>query len=297
MIPPVAARLPDGRRLHLQHGPIDLVIEATGHREVVAAAETAAIARFETILAELVPQLPTLRAPVAATTAVEGSVAGRMLAAARRFRGTFLTPMVAVAGSVADEICATMAAVDGIQRVYVNDGGDVAFHLTEGQTLRVGLVPSLETGRAAHVLEVAATDPVRGTATSGWSGRSFSFGIAESVTAVAADAAVADVAATLIANAVDLPAHPAVERRPARDLDLDSDLGDRLVTVRVGELLPAEVDEALGRGAEVAERYLAEVPELHGAVLGLRGRYRIVGAPAAAPIVPSADRQELVDAR
>ena len=43
--PPAASLLPDGRRLHLQHGPIDLVIEAWGPREEVALAYRQAWAR------------------------------------------------------------------------------------------------------------------------------------------------------------------------------------------------------------------------------------------------------------
>ncbi|WP_204349766.1 hypothetical protein, partial [Klebsiella pneumoniae] len=80
-------------------------------------------------------------------------------------------------------------------------------------------------------------DGIGGIATSGAQGRSFSLGIADSVTVLARDAASADAAATLIANAVDLD-HPAIRRRPARNLDPDSDLGDRLVTVGVGDLTP-----------------------------------------------------------
>ena len=68
---------------------------------------------------------------------------------------------------------------------------------------------------------------MRGVATSGWRGRSFSLGIADAVTVLAATAAAADAAATIIANAVDLPGHPAIARRPASELEDDSDLGDR----------------------------------------------------------------------
>ena len=54
---------------------------------------------------------------------------------------------------------------------------------------------------------------MRGIATSGWRGRSFSLGIADAVTVLAATAAEADAAATVIANAVDLPGHPAIDTR------------------------------------------------------------------------------------
>ena len=93
--------------------------------------------------------------------------------------------------------------------------------------------------------------PVRGVATSGWRGRSFSFGIADSVTVLAATAAQADVAATLIANAVNIH-HPSVQRQAANSLRDDTDLGDRLVTVDVPQLPPALVEQALQLGLDCA---------------------------------------------
>ena len=92
---------------------------------------------------------------------------------------------------------------------------------------------------------------MRGVATSGWQGRSHSLGIADAVTVLARCAAVADAAATLIANAVDVD-HPGIRREPARVLDEDSDLGDRPVTVAVPALDPETIDAALDAGAHDA---------------------------------------------
>jgi len=118
---------------------------------------------------------------------------------------------------------------------------------------------------------------VRGIATSGWRGRSFSLGIADAVTLLASRAAMADAAATIIANAVDLPGHPNVIRVPACSLAPDSDLGNRLVTQDVGELSPGEIAAALDAGAVVAHSLLSERLIL-SAALHLRGETRIVGA-------------------
>ena len=74
----VARLLPDGQTLHLQHGPIDLIIGAEGARE---AAFAAARARFETVLDELVAELPLLRREVGDWPA--GVVARRMVSAVR----------------------------------------------------------------------------------------------------------------------------------------------------------------------------------------------------------------------
>jgi ApbE superfamily uncharacterized protein (UPF0280 family) len=113
-----------------------------------------------------------------------------------------------------------------------------------------------------------------GAATKGSGGRSFSLGIADSVTVLAANAAAADAAATMIANAVDLPGHPSIDRQPASAQDPDSDLGDRLVTMRVPELAEADIDQALasglGRADELRCRGL-----IQAAVLTLQGHYRI----------------------
>lgn len=286
---PVGARSADGRRLHLQHGPIDLVIEADGAPEAVEAAQRAASMRFATILEELVGELDVLRRPVApaadtdAPALVRGAVARRMVDAVgrlvARLPGEEVTAMAAVAGAVADEVLSAMVAAAPLARAFVNDGGDIALHLASGEELVLGMVGDLARTEAVGTLVVRADGPVRGVATSGAGGRSLTLGIADAATVLAADAAAADVAATIVANAVDLPGHPAVVRRPARELDAASDLGDRLVTVAVGPLAPDEVDRALARGAAVAER-LADAGLIVGAALSLDGQRRTVGAAA-----------------
>ncbi|WP_372421783.1 UPF0280 family protein [Salinarimonas chemoclinalis] len=272
--------LPDGRRLHLHHGPIDVVAEAFGPDDAVAAAYARAIARFETVLDELVAELPILRRPVAAgEPPVRGETARIMWAAAARFRPAFVTPMAGVAGAVAQTVLAAITADPAISRAYVNDGGDIALHVApeaEPLTARIAVDPG--TPRSPGDLVVGPESPIRGIATSGRHGRSHSLGIADSVTVVATSAAVADVAATLIANAVDLPGHPAVRRAPASTLSPDSDLGERLVTVGVGALSAKEVESALDAGERMAEDYVA-AGLIAGALVVLGGVARVVGNP------------------
>lgn len=279
--------LPDGR-LHLQHGPIDLIIGIDGTPGAVALAHRAAWERFHGLLGELVVELALLRTPLGdEPPAPRGPVARRMVSACRPFRDRFVTPMAAVAGAVADEVLAAMTARGGFDRAYVNDGGDIALYLTPGRSFALGVVADLARPAIDGRLAVAHADPVRGIATSGWRGRSLSLGVADAVTVLAADAAAADVAATMIANAVDAE-HPAIRRLPASEVRDDSDLGDRLVTVEVGHLPPAVVQEALDGGCRLAE-YLYRRQLLFGAVLALQGEFRVVGAPAAAV---SADRNK-----
>lgn len=280
MIPPVTRRMPDGRRLHMQHGPMDLIVRVDGPPLAVQQAETAAIARFETILDELVAQLDVLRSPLDAQRlpAVTGSVASRMRAAAAAVADVWVTPMVAVAGSVAEEVRDIIAGVDGVTSAYVNNGGDLALHLTPGTELRVGMVADVATGHLASILTVTGDDDIRGLATSGAGGRSHSLGIADAVTAVGTRTSVCDAAASIVANAVDLPGHPRIRRQPASEIEPDSDLGDQLVTVEVPRLADADVEAALDAGERVARQRLDGVPELRALVLHLQGRQRTVGS-------------------
>ncbi|MCU1497636.1 MAG: hypothetical protein JWM47_1589 [Acidimicrobiales bacterium] len=289
---PVSARLDDGRRLHLQHGPMDLVLEVTASPAVAERAEAAAWQRFVEVLDELVPQLAVLRTAVAPDVVVEGSIARRMVDAAGAFGDVFVTPMAAVAGSVAQEVCETIAAVGGVHRAYVNNGGDIAFHLADGESLSVGLVGAVDAAGPDATTTITAASGIRGVATSGWGGRSFSLGIADAVTVLATTAALADVAATLVANAVDLPGHPGVERLPADVLDPDSDLGGRLVTVDVGPLAPFEVALALDRGQAEADRLLAANPDLRGVVIALAGSRRVIGSTSLARWPDPAPRED-----
>jgi ApbE superfamily uncharacterized protein (UPF0280 family) len=271
--------LPDGRRLHLQDGPIDLIVQAFGARNPVESAYRAAAIRFETILDELCGELVLLRKPCTPESEwPQGSVARRMMAAVKPYAPEyFITPMAAVAGAVAEEILCAMASAAELSRAYVNDGGDIAWHLSPGEKFLVGMVDRPDRPSLFGSATVNASDPVRGAATSGWRGRSFSLGIADAVTVLADHAAAADAAATIIANAVDLPGNPAVFRVPARELAPDSDLGSSLVTQAVGDLNAAEINHALTAGINCAERLL-RIGLIRTAALNLRGETRVVGA-------------------
>jgi uncharacterized protein len=275
--PPQVARLP-GDRLHLQHGPIDLVIGATGADPDVGLAFAAARDHFQTILGELVGELQLLRQPLSGDDPppTESPVARRMIAACWPHRAVYITPMAAVAGSVADEIKAAMlAAAPGLRTLYVNNGGDIAVYVATGETLRIGLVADLAKAAPDGVATITAESGIGGIATSGWRGRSFSLGIADAATVLARNAADADAAATIVANAVDV-ASPAVSRAPARSLDPDSDLGDLLVTTDVGALEDRLRRMALDAGL-AASRRLCEAGLAAAVYLALQGDVQIHG--------------------
>jgi len=273
MNPPQRAWLPGGR-LHLQHGPIDLVIGARGAVRETAGAYEAAWLRFGDVLERLVEELPLLRSPLGgAYPLARGPVARRMIAACWPHCREFITPMAAVAGGVADEILAAMLVASKLEAAYVNDGGDIAVWVAPGRALTAGIVNHPAKPAVDATLRL---DEPCGIATSGWRGRSQSLGIADAVTVLARNAAAADAAATLVANAVDAE-HPAILRAPASAVKHDSDLGERLVTVAVGALPPECVAQALERGAAAASAML-RAGLIGAACFALQGQSRVVAS-------------------
>ena len=271
--------LPDERRLHLHDGPIDIVLEAFGVPAEIVAAYQAAARRFVTVLDELCAELPNLRIQAGPhAPQLVGPVAKRMSGAVAPYADRwFITPMAAVAGAVAEEILAAMTNAAHLDRAYVNDGGDIALHLEYGR-FTTGMIDNPEGGSLFGSALLEVNQPVRGIATSGWRGRSFSLGIADAVTVLADGAAMADVGATIIANAVNLPRHPNIQRVPACDISPDSDLGDHPVTQAVGHLSSHEISCALNSGLESANTLLSE-GLIRAAALHLRGETRILGRP------------------
>ncbi|MEO7711181.1 MAG: hypothetical protein ABIS28_21780, partial [Caldimonas sp.] len=208
-------------------------------------------------------------------------------------------------------------------RAYVNNGGDIALHLSRGTAFEIGWIAdtdaalggrcdaavgtaddtaSFESADAAlrgrarpspggasldGTFRITADSGVRGVATSGWRGRSCSLGIADSATVLAATAAQADAAATVIANAVDAD-DPRVRRAPANRLRDDSDLGERLVVCGVGALPLAVVDAALEAGITVGQVEIDAGRAIAAAVC-LQGRVRTCGAAADRAAPPSFD--------
>jgi ApbE superfamily uncharacterized protein (UPF0280 family) len=289
--------LPDGRRVHMQDGPIDLVMEAFGSADEIGVAYRAAASRFVSVLDELCGELSRLRQPASFDNPpLCGAVARRMVEAVRPHAARhFITPMAAVAGAVAEEILESMTNAATLARAYVNDGGDIALYLTAGERFTIGMVERPDRPSLFATTAIAFEHPVRGIATSGWRGRSFSLGIADAVTVLADTAAVADAAATIIANAVDLPASPDIGRIRACDLAPDSDLGERLVTQSVSPLSASQIRDALTGGMCEAETLL-DAGLIRAAAMNLQGEIRVVGALAPTLARASATTGRLVHA-
>jgi len=177
-----------------------------------------------------------------------------------------LTPMAAVAGTFAD-LAADWLVGKGASKVMINNGGDIAIRLLAKEKTKLGLTPSIESLRYSHILNLTAEDGIGGVATSGLGGRSFTKGIASSVTVVAKTARVADACATLIANHCFVE-DPGILRLPAEQLDPNTDIPGHLVTVKVGNLSLQTKTKALENGLRKAIE-LRSQEHIHGAVIFL----------------------------
>lgn len=255
-------------RLFLNHGPIDIVLEAFGKDKPLAYEK--AKKYFSTLLNELVLDMDLLKKEVVPHRNFNNKISQSMQNATEKFYPDFITPMAAVAGSVADNILNVLVKDTKLEKAYVNNGGDVSFYLTENQTVKSSLasIPNI-------IAEIDYKDKSRGIATSGWRGRSFSLGIADSVTVLADNAAMADAAATMIANSVNIKNHPSIIKKPAEEIYEDSDLKNLMVTVEVGDLKQSEIEDAIKNGNEVGKKYL-ENGLINSALIELHNCFCIV---------------------
>ena len=269
-------------RLHLQHGPIDIIAHVDAPEEVRKRLYTSASNRFSTVLVELVAEMDLLKQPWSADLPdPKGGIAQKMCFAVQG-SGIFVTPMAAVAGAVADEVLEAMLyeaknpdpCLEEIQRMYVNNGGDIAFWLNAGESFSIGVVDNPGIPELNARVSLAYESPVRGIATSGWRGRSQSLGIADAVTVLAGSAAIADAAATLIANDVNVD-YPGILKRPASEVKDESDLGMLPVTVDVPPLPVDQISEALKRGAQTAGNFI-RTGKIEAAYLSLQKQTLVV---------------------
>lgn len=264
----------DGKRLHLQHGPIDIITQAFGDDAEVAKAYEQGISFFATVLQDLVVDLAELNQPVNYPDKSNlTGVSGIMWKATRCFSGEhFVTPMAAVAGAVADQVKQAMLAGRQLDKLYVNNGGDISLYLAGDAKFVSGIVNVQDLPKLDALAQLDKEDNVGGLATSGWRGRSLSPGIADAVTVLADTAAMADVAATLIAGDVWVDS-PAIKQAPATSLRDDTDLGHMLITEDVGALSHNEIKTALERGLKTARSFQSQ-GLIKGAYLALQGETR-----------------------
>lgn len=185
----------------------------------------------------------------------------KMMGAVRTCQDPTLTSMAAVAGTFADMI-ADFLQEKGATKAMVSNGGDLAIRLASEVSAQVGIVSDLDDKSFSHVIRIRGEGEIKGIATSGFGGRSFTKGIASAVVSFGRNCREADAAATLIGNHTFSP-DPAIRQVCAELLDPDTDIRGHLVTLSVGELDPATPGKALAHGMAKAEELMAM-----GAIIG-----------------------------
>lgn len=180
-----------------------------------------------------------------------------------------LTPMAAVAGTIADATADVLVGM-GSTRVSVNNGGDIAVRLSRGESLAVGIRPNVDSPEITHRVVVTDEMNIRGVCTSGLGGRSFTRGLASAAVVFAPSAAVADAAATAVANETYVPHHTVI-RRPAEAIDPETDLKGCEITVSARDLPETVIDRALEQGLRRAS-LLVEQGLIVGACIVVKGR-------------------------
>lgn len=264
--------LPDGRIL-AEYGPMRLLISAWIGK--VIQPETAAVAAQEAFgyLERVAEWRALLSRPASGLPPrLADPLADRMLQNVRTVGDRDLTPMAAVAGTLADAVADDLMA-RGMTRVAVNNGGDVAVRLRRGESLRVGIRSSVERLDIARVVRLDDRRAYWGIATSGLGGRSLTRGVASAATVISSSASLADAAATAVANATRIR-RPEVAQRPAEEVDPASDLAGIAVTTAVASLDPPAVQQALTLGMSRAESLIAR-GRILGALVVVQGRERM----------------------
>ncbi len=178
-----------------------------------------------------------------------------------------LTPMAAVAGTISEYVAHFLVS-RGMTRVVVNNGGDIAIFLAPGNRVRMAVVNGDNGSSSCLFLNLESSQPSWGIATSGLGGRSLTRGVATAVTVLAQGAAIADAAATAVANA-SFVEDQGVEQAAAASLDPDTDIPDKLVTVRA-QLAFKKKEEALEKALAKASSLLEDEVIL-GAYVNVQG--------------------------
>jgi uncharacterized protein len=193
----------------------------------------------------------------------------KMIASVQAVGDVDLTPMAAVAGTIADAV-ADFLFQRGMTRVLVDNGGDIAIRSSEDEPINVGIRLQPDRQSVSHAVVLRPERKAWGVATSGIGGRSLTRGVLEAATVVAGDASLADAAATAVANASRLE-DSAVIRKPAEEIDPYTDIAGLDVTVRVDPLAEKSkelaIDQALRRAEDLIENRI-----ILGAFVACQGR-------------------------
>ena len=195
-------------------------------------------------------------------------VVRRMVDATKKMEETDLTPLAAVAGAAAD-VVADFVINHGGTKIIVDNGGDIAIRLKEGEVVRVGVKTEITAKNPAYLLPIDATMGIGGVSTSGLGGRSFTKGIASAVTVLSENASLSDAAATVIGNFTNVE-DPSIKRSLAERIYPDTDIVGEWVTTEVGALSKRKILKALENGLAKAS-LISEKGLIKEALIAVKG--------------------------
>jgi ApbE superfamily uncharacterized protein (UPF0280 family) len=252
-------------------GPMRLIIRAWDENKPQIDLIREAADKSFTYLERIARCRPLLSRPIAAIEDLpQDELALSMINSTRAIGDEDLTPMAAVAGTIADAV-ANWLFERGATRVIVDNGGDIAVRLADGETVTVGVRPQVISRHISHVIYLDSGRSTWGVTTSGVGGRSLTRGIASAVTVLANNASVADAAATAIGNACYVQ-DDLIIQMPAEKIDPTSDLKDIPATTEVGPLSSEKILTAINSARKKADD-LAQKGFIVGAFIALGGVY------------------------
>ena len=196
-------------------------------------------------------------------------VVRRMIETTKKMEEPDLTPLAAVAGTASD-VVADFIFSKGGTKIIVDNGGDIAIRLREGEGARVGIKTEIDAKHPAYLFTIDSTMGIGGVATSGLGGRSFTKGIASAATVLSETASFSDAAATVIGNFTNIEDRE-VSRSLAEKIYPDTDIAGEWITVKVGRLREEKIEKALTNGLSKAN-LICEKGWIKGAFVALQGK-------------------------
>ena len=262
--------LSDGTVL-VDYGPMHMFINTSENgRPLVNLAEEGAYLAIR-VLEDLAKFLPVIKKKSLDMEVEEAfpDVVRRMIEATKKMGEPDLTPLAAVAGTTSDIVADFMVSKGGT-KIIVDNGGDIAIRLREGEVARVGVKTEIDAKQPTYLISIDSSMKVGGVATSGLGGRSFTKGIASAATVFSETASLSDAAATVIGNFTNIE-DPSITKSLAERVYPDTDISGEWVTTKVGKLSEEKIEEALNKGLSKAYS-ICQKRLINGALIAVQGR-------------------------
>ena len=255
----------------VDYGPMHMLISASENgKPLVNLAEEGAHLAIQ-VLEDLAKFLPVIKRKSLELEVEEAfpDVVRRMIEATKKMEEPDLTPLAAVAGTASDVVADFMFS-KGATKIIVDNGGDIAIRLREGEVARVGVKTAIDAKHPIYLISIDSTMCIGGVATSGLGGRSFTKGIASAATILSETASLSDAAATVIGNFTNIE-DPSITRSLAEKIYPDTDIAGGWVTIKVGKLSQEKIEEALNSGLSKAYS-ICQRGLINGALIALQGK-------------------------